>query len=505
MKYLLQIFFLTIPFLLQAQQLYEQKIYPFDGESPDQYGRYIAVNDSFLFVSSIGHNNYSGAVYVYKKYNNNWIYQKKLINSDNAAFDRFGTVHLYKNYLYVGALSKRVNGVNGAGAVYVFKYENGDWIETQKILPDSIELDMNFGFKISAREEYLLVSAHEASPLGTRSGKAFLYKKYYDSYKLYQTFIPGDGDSYDNFGVDLLIIDSTIIIGAPRNANSSGEWAGAVYIFEKRDSLWIESYKILPDANSDFDYFGGALKTSNKYLTITAMVSILGKGEGSVYIYERSKNSFKFIQKITAGLNPVYNNYFGYSLVMNDDSMYVGAISDITDSASRGAVYFFQNKNGIWEKSLRIIANEVHESGTYGHDVLFRNNQLFIGSPDARTDGVRMGAVYIYSSEPLSVENDNINLSGFIIEQNYPNPFNSQTVIEYTLPRAGFVIVKLFDITGREVKTISEEMRNEGKHSFVLDIKGLASGVYFYRVTFMFEEGSKIKYSSVNKKAVLVK
>jgi len=65
----------------------------------------------------------------------------------------------------------------------------------------------------------------------------------------------------------------------------------------------------------------------------------------------------------------------------------------------------------------------------------------------------------------------------------YPNPFNSRTVIYFGLPESGPAIVEIFDCTGRKVATIAEGYFTAGWHKAVFDASGMASGVYFNRIT----------------------
>ena len=71
----------------------------------------------------------------------------------------------------------------------------------------------------------------------------------------------------------------------------------------------------------------------------------------------------------------------------------------------------------------------------------------------------------------------------FELYQNYPNPFNPTTTIEFTIPADGRVVLKVYDILGREVSTLLDENRNAGEYQqIVLDASKLASGIYFYRL-----------------------
>lgn len=89
--------------------------------------------------------------------------------------------------------------------------------------------------------------------------------------------------------------------------------------------------------------------------------------------------------------------------------------------------------------------------------------------------------------------------------QNYPNPFNPVTNIKYALPEDGFVLLTLYDITGREVaRLVDNKFFNAGIYSFVVDANALnmSSGVYLYRLK--VNHDSKNVYSEI-RKMVLIK
>jgi endoglucanase len=70
----------------------------------------------------------------------------------------------------------------------------------------------------------------------------------------------------------------------------------------------------------------------------------------------------------------------------------------------------------------------------------------------------------------------------FFLGQNYPNPFNPATTIGYQISTVGDVTMNVYDILGREVRTLLHEMKNPGKYEVMFDAADLPSGVYFYRL-----------------------
>jgi hypothetical protein len=74
----------------------------------------------------------------------------------------------------------------------------------------------------------------------------------------------------------------------------------------------------------------------------------------------------------------------------------------------------------------------------------------------------------------------------------YPNPFNPTTTITYQLPEAGYVMLKVFDIMGREVALLQDGMKGAGSYTATFDASRLTSGIYFSRLTVQPQEGNPI-------------
>ncbi len=71
----------------------------------------------------------------------------------------------------------------------------------------------------------------------------------------------------------------------------------------------------------------------------------------------------------------------------------------------------------------------------------------------------------------------------FALEQNYPNPFNPTTTVRFAIPRNEHVTLKVYDLLGREMATLVDEVQGSGFKSIEFDAAQLASGVYIYRLT----------------------
>lgn len=91
------------------------------------------------------------------------------------------------------------------------------------------------------------------------------------------------------------------------------------------------------------------------------------------------------------------------------------------------------------------------------------------------------------------------------LAQNYPNPFNPSTAIQFAIPFPAQVVLKIFDISGKEVATLIDEALQPGEYQYLFDGNDLASGVYFYRMEAVSRFGTTAQKFAETRKLVLLK
>ncbi len=141
-------------------------------------------------------------------------------------------------------------------------------------------------------------------------------------------------------------------------------------------------------------------------------------------------------------------------------------------AATGGGVYITRNSGETWtelnegltNKAVRVLATSPE-------------NYIFVGT----TTGV------FRSTEPTNIKTivnnaANNSLASFSLKQNYPNPFNPTTMIEFSLPRSGYVTLKIYNLLGEEIAALVAGNRTAGKHRIEWNPKDLPSGVYLYRL-----------------------
>jgi hypothetical protein len=507
MKPFLQILLIVSLVSLHGQTLYEKQIIPFDMMPSDRFGRCVSLTEKFLFISSLRYEDLTqGCVYVYKKTNNDYVFDTKIFPNDPENYALFGSSLLYANgLLFVGAQNKRVNNF-AKGALYIFKFENNQWIQKQKILPpDSCSYGSCFSNKLFAINNYLFVSAFRANVGNVQAaGKVFIYKLIDKQYVLQQELYPPDAIEMQFFGSSICVKEDVVFVGSEIDSTSSGEGSGSIYNFIKIDSFWIYNKKYIPEPNSQNLALGSSMAANDSFVFVGTADNYYYNKPGQVYIYGFENKQLELRQIINSGDN-YFNDRFGITLAVIGDTLLIGALEDTVKNKTPGCVYLFVKKRDNWLRINKIIPSDEENAHDFGNSISCNNEIFVIGAMSSKVNTIFPGKVYLFSSKPLSMlEKDFLEKNELSLSQNYPNPFNSTTRISYSIPQDGKIIIKVFDGLGQEIKIITEEIKVKGNYYFDVTLNNQPSGIYFYRLEFVSEEDSKNRIV-ITQKTILIK
>jgi hypothetical protein len=103
----------------------------------------------------------------------------------------------------------------------------------------------------------------------------------------------------------------------------------------------------------------------------------------------------------------------------------------------------------------------------------------------SRNLGEDEGIELVSNYDPSGIEEDNdstVSVNNFILHQNYPNPFSKSTIINFAIPSTEFVKLGIYNLTGQKIETLVNKQLGKGNYNIEWNAKGLASGVYLYRL-----------------------
>jgi photosystem II stability/assembly factor-like uncharacterized protein len=221
-------------------------------------------------------------------------------------------------------------------------------------------------------------------------------------------------------------------------------------------------------------------------------VLLAGTKQG-VYLSTDNGNSFsykglEFIDMYYYSFNSVAiykNTYFagdkyGFYRLVNDGSEYetllIGAVYTIAASDSR---IYVSNASGLFMSTDGGDTWTSINTGLEGitvYSILEDGGYLYVGASGL---GVWRKPI---SQLITSVKIKDVLPASFALLQNYPNPFNPSTTINYQLPKASKVSLKVYDVLGQKIMTLVNGDMGAGVHSVTFNAGKLASGVYLYRL-----------------------
>lgn len=160
----------------------------------------------------------------------------------------------------------------------------------------------------------------------------------------------------------------------------------------------------------------------------------------------------------------------------NDGEAVEGAMVYVVDENSNLVSFGSTNSNGNYlisnlaPGSYSIYTDKFNYDGSQktGITIHYSGNQL-------QNVSLTMTAL-----TPTAVGGNGSIISDYKLSQNYPNPFNPSTVINFQVPKTGFVSLKVYNVIGQEVATLINGVKNAGNYKLTFNANGLSSGIYFY-------------------------
>jgi len=379
------------------------KLSALDGETSDFFGHAVALSGRTAVIGAWGDDDFAGAAYVFDyQADGDWVETEKLLPSDGASGQDFGAaVAISGDVIAVGACHDDDNG-GAAGSVYVFESEGGtNWVETQKLLASDGTSGDNLGCAIAISQDTMIVGAHLNSDLDSFSGAVYVFEREPNGIWLEsQKLVASDGGFLHVFGTSLAVFGDTILVGASGD-DELGIQSGSAYLFERHpDGVWYETEKLLAPDGVAGDAFGESVAIYENTAAVGAHNDDHGGvGSGSVYLFERdSRGEWDSTRKLLAfGNEGAY--LFGHSLAMNARALIVGAPGSGVDDPRPGAAYIFErDPAGAWLETNRFAPFDGSPGDNFGTAVAISGRGAIIGSMFNDTDnGVSTGSTYVVS------------------------------------------------------------------------------------------------------------
>ncbi len=268
-----------------------------DVASGDYFGSAVDISGDWAIAGSPYDDNArgtnAGSAYMFQWTGSAWAQRTKLLASDGAAGDIFGTtVAIDGDYAVVGApYDDNQKGTN-AGGIYVFRRSGTSWIQDAKLIASDGASGDNFGSSVSIWGNYILSGAHyDDNAKGSNAGGAYFYVRNGSSYSQKMKLTATDGAGGDQFGRSVALTDYFAVIGAPYNDNSAGSNAGAAYVYYRSGDELLYVEKRTASDGAPGDLFGYRAAMDGDYAVFSALYddNNVGGDAGSAYIFEQTE------------------------------------------------------------------------------------------------------------------------------------------------------------------------------------------------------------------------
>ncbi|MCH8153405.1 MAG: FG-GAP repeat protein, partial [Planctomycetes bacterium] len=317
-----------------------QLLSPSDLQAGEYSGGAVAIDGDVALVAA-GHVHeddagvFYGAVFVFRYNGSLWVEEDELLASDSAWQDGFGaSVSISGDLAVIGALLDDDNGAN-SGSAYIFRYDGSNWVEEQKLLASDGAAGNFFGTAVGIDGDTAVIGAD-----GPTSGSAYVFRfdaqtsRWIEDQKL----VASDGPGHE-FGVSVSISADATLIGA-RLDDENGSNAGSAYLFrfEPDTSQWVEEQKLLASDGAAGDQFGRSVAIDGDIAVIGAWAGDAnGPYTGPAYVFRYRGSRWVEQQQLLPEPNP-WTPFFGWSVAVSGDTVVIGAHGE---DHQAGAVYVF--------------------------------------------------------------------------------------------------------------------------------------------------------------------
>jgi FG-GAP repeat len=286
----------------------EAKLLPNDLVGGATFGCSVSLCGDTALIGATNEMNNSlipGAAYVFIRNGTSWSQQAKLSASDGLDSDYFGfSVSLDGNTAIIGAFGNDDYGLN-SGSAYIFRRINNTWVEEQKLVPQDSGDDDYFGWSVAIENDTALIGARSDQQNGLDSGSAYVFTRTGSTWTQQAKLLASDGNIGDEFSWSVALDKNIALI----SANHYDHWSGSVYLFTRSGTTWTQKAKLLASDGAEMDDFGMSISLDGD----TAFIGAHGDDDnlGSVYVFKKESGMSNLEISIKGGLgvNAVITNH----------------------------------------------------------------------------------------------------------------------------------------------------------------------------------------------------
>jgi hypothetical protein len=320
---------------------------PSDITPNDNFGSSISlsIDTDFIAASNILNDQVAtdaGAVYLYRKVNGNWIFFQKIIAFDGAAGDNFGSdVKIVNNKIFISAINNEAVGQpnsTNSGAIYIYEFNGSTWILSQKLTQTG---SISFGNKMKIEGNKLVVRSGSVSNSSTNF---FTYNYNGASWNFSSELTASNVLDFDLDNNQLFILKSGVYMPIP-NYNQTMD------IYDYSSGTW--NFNSTLNSLNLQDKFGTNFRVKNNFMLISLNFhALLYTAKTPTALHQKINGTWTFMEYLYGNGPSNQDDFFGSQIALTNDLMLAVAPIERMSPPSMGRAYVVDMALGLNEASL---------------------------------------------------------------------------------------------------------------------------------------------------------
>ena len=218
----------------------------------------------------------AGSAYVFQRVGDEWLQTEKLVGQSIEPYgDQFGySVAISGDYAIVGAPYVDFD-FSGYGEAYVFQRNGPAWTMVENLTGPNSSADMRFGFSVAISDDFALIGA----PYGSPNGAAHVFIRSGETWTETESLSGPDTAARGSFGRAVAISGEYAVVGHPEDGGS-----GSVFVFERRGAVWPLTNNIFAGAPAAGELFGSSVSIGGEFIITGADWAT---STGAAYVQQR--------------------------------------------------------------------------------------------------------------------------------------------------------------------------------------------------------------------------
>jgi hypothetical protein len=366
------------------------KLVASDGAAFNRFGSSVAISGDTVVVGAPG----ASSTYVFVRSGTTWTQQAKLVGVFGDSFG--GSVAISGDTIIVGANNDDVGGNDGQGSAYVFTRNGTTWTQQAKLAASDGAANDRFGTSVSISGDTVVVgSLSNDVGANVNQGSAYVFTRSGVSWTQQQQLTASDGGPGDLFGSSVAINGDTIIVGASNDDVGGNSGQGSAYVFTRNGTTWMQQQQLTAADGAAGDSFGCSVTISGDTIIVGARNHDVGGNslQGSAYVFVQSGASWTQQQQLIASDGAAFDN-FGISVAISGDTIIVGAFQDdVGGNTDQGSAYIFVCN---WTEQPQLTASDGAAPDNFGVSVALSNDTAVIGAMRSTVSASQQGSAYVF-------------------------------------------------------------------------------------------------------------